>query len=206
MVQIQQLRNDSSKPSTLVYNKCAPFQVPIASRPKSHSRPGVLDGDRGRARRHRSQHTAVLLHVDDGRAGRALRAAGKAGGHAGERDRSPVGEGDEGVAFGEVLDDPLRVLLAERGLAGERVRHRLAGGVVDERRGATRQGSRDDRGGDRVAGAEAEPGEVVREVREPLEPGWCSQQAMNGSAMSTSVAEGYLGKEAYRRTKSGTRR
>ena len=57
------------------------------------------------------------------------------------------------------------------------MRHLLAGRVVDERRGAARERGRDDGRGDRVAGVEGEPGEVVREVREPLEPGYGSRQA-----------------------------
>ena len=135
------------------------------------SRASVGDSDRGRAGGDGGQNTAVLLHVDDGRARGGGRAARGASRHTSEGDGAPVGEGDEASALREVLDDPLRVLLAERGLAGERVRDRLAGGVVDDRRrpaGARRRGHGH---GDRVSGADRDAREVVRKVGEPLEPG-----------------------------------
>ena len=132
---------------------------------------GVSDGDGVAAGRDGGQDTAVLLEVDDIRAGGADRAAGGARGRAGERNGAPVGERDEPAVLLEVLDDPLRVLLAERGLAAEAVRDLLAGGVVDERRGAARRGSCGDGRGDRVAGADFEAREVVSVVGVPLVPG-----------------------------------
>ena len=149
---------------------CYPVSVALVHE-YDPSRAGVGDRDRGRAGGDGGQNTAVLLHVDDGRARGGGRAARRASRHTSEGDGAPVGEGDEASALREVLDDPLRVLLAERGLAGERVRDRLPGGVVDDRRrpaGARRRGHGH---GDRVSGADRDAREVVRKVGEPLEPG-----------------------------------
>ena len=132
---------------------------------------GVGDGDRAAAGRDRSEDLVVLLDVNERRAGRADgRAADGARRRAGEGDGAEVGEGNEGAALLEVLDDPLRVVLAERGLAGEGVRDGLPGRLVGDRRRAARLGSRGDRDGHSVAGGEADTGEVVGVVRVPLVP------------------------------------
>ena len=137
---------------------------------------GVRDLDLGAGDSDIRQHTAALLHVDDRRARGARRAAREPGGRAGERDGAPVSEGDELATLLVVLDDPLRVLLAQRGLAGEGVRDRLAGAVVHERRRARRGRGRGDGRGDRVAGADVEAGEVGGASGVPLEPGYYGAQ------------------------------
>ena len=157
-----------------------PFQFP-RSKPKvpiyttlrveGGVRSNVRDGDRARRGRDGGQDLAVLLNVDERRArgpdgGAAVRGRGRAG----ERDAPEVGERHEAAARGEVLDDPLRVVLAERGLARERVRDGLACGLVRDRRRAARLGRRGHGHLDGVARGEADAREVVRVVRVPLVP------------------------------------
>ena len=180
-----------------------PFQFP-RSKPKvpiyttlrveGGVRSNVRDGDRARRGRDGGQDLAVLLNVDERRArgpdgGAAVRGRGRAG----ERDAPEVGERHEAAARGEVLDDPLRVVLAERGLARERVRHGLAGRLVRDRRLAGRLRRRGHGHLDRVARLEADAGEVVRPGGEPLVPGWERENEMISGQVGHEK-----GKEAYR--------
>ena len=71
----------------------------------------------------------------------------------------------------EVLNDPLGVVLAERGLAGEGVRDGRALRVVLDRGSAASLGSGRHGGGDGVPGREADTREVVGVVGVPLIPG-----------------------------------
>ena len=143
----------------------------LAQRPSSRS-PDVLDGDRAGADGARGEDLVVLADVDEARARGADGAAARARLRAREGDLAEVGEGDEAVVGREVLDDPLRVVLAERGLARERVRDGLAGRLVRDRRLAGRLRGRGHGHLNRVARLEADAREVVRVVGVPLEPGW----------------------------------
>ena len=134
------------------------------------SRAGVLDGDGGAARGRGGEHAPVLLHVDDRRARGGRRTAPRARGRARERDGAEVGERHEPAALLEVLDDPLRVLLAERRLARERVRDRLARRAVLERRRARGERRCRDCHSDLVARGERDAAEVDGGRREPFEP------------------------------------
>ena len=149
----------------------------------------VLDGDGAAADGDGGEDLAALLDVDGGRAGGADGGAARGRrGRRGEDDGAEVGEGHERGALLEVLDDPLRVVLAERRLAGERVRDGLALGLVRDRRRAARLGRRGDRHGDDVARGEADAGEVVRVVGVPLIPSCAAEMAR--SAEGVAVAEG----------------
>lgn len=142
--------------------------------------PGVRNRDGVRRDRAGGEHLAALFDVDERRARRADgRAAARRRRRAGEGDGAKVGEGDERAAGLEVLDDPLRVVLAERRLARERVRHGLALRLVRDRRRAAGLRGRCDGHGDGVARGEGDTGEVVRVVGVPLVPG-CQCQAQSG--------------------------
>ena len=132
----------------------------------------VGDSDARARRRHTRQSLAVLLDVEDVRARGANGAARGPGGCTGEGDRAEVSKGHERVALLEVLDDPLRVLLAERAGRGDRLRHALAVAVVRDDRRAVGGGGCGDGQSDAVAGAEADAGEVVGVVGVPLVPCW----------------------------------
>ena len=93
-------------------------------------------------------------------------------GRAGELNLSEVCERHELAAGREVLDDPLRVLLAEGRLTRERVRDGLARRVVRDRRLAGRLRGGSDGHLDLVAGLKADAGEVVRRRGEPFVPCW----------------------------------
>ena len=100
-------------------------------------------------------------------------------GRAGELDLAEVGERHE-AARGEVLDNPLRVELTERGLARERVRDGLSGRLVRDRRRAARLRGGGDGHLDRVADLEADAREVVGTSGEPLVPCWRAKQVISG--------------------------
>ena len=88
-----------------------------------------------------------------------------------EGDGAKVGEGDERAALLVVLDDPLRVLLAQRRAGRDRLGHGLAlGHVLDDCR-ARRGAARGDRELDGIAARERDAREVVRVVGVPLVPG-----------------------------------
>ena len=135
------------------------------------TRLNIGDGDGAARGGDGGQHGAALLDVDEGGARGADGAARGARGRAGELDGAEVGEGHEGAALLEVLDDPLGVVLAERGLAGERVRDGLARAHVRDLRRAAGLGRRGDGDGDGVAGGEGDAREVVGVVGVPLVPG-----------------------------------
>ena len=121
--------------------------------------------------RHRRDELVVLHDIDELRARRAnRRPAHGAGRGARERDAPEVREGHEAIGGAEVLDDPLRIVLAQRGLSREAVRDRLARRLVRDLRRAARGGGSGDGDGDGVARGEADPGEVVRVVGVPLVP------------------------------------
>ena len=133
----------------------------------------VRDSNRVAPDRGGGEDLVVLLDVDDGRTTRTdARTADSAGGGAREGDSAEVGEGHESAVRAEVLYDPLRVVLAQRGLARECVRDRLAVGVVGDLDGAARRRGGGDADGDLVPRGEADAGEVVRVVGEPLVPRW----------------------------------
>ena len=74
------------------------------------------------------------------------------------------------VVLLEVLNDPLGIVLAKRGLAGERVCDRLSLRVVFDCGRAACFGGCLHSGSHGVAGREANPREVVHIVRVPLVP------------------------------------
>ena len=81
--------------------------------------------------RDRREDRVILYDIDELRARRTdSRAAGGARGGPGKRDAPEVRKRHEPVGCAEVLHDPLRVVLAQRGLARERVRDRLARRLV----------------------------------------------------------------------------
>ena len=114
----------------------------------------------------------MLRDLDDRR---LARADGRPVVHRRERARKvdgrEVGERDEVAADGEVLNDPLSVVLAERGLTREGVRDGRALRVVLDRGSAASLGSGRHGGGDGVPGREADPREIVGVVGVPLIPG-----------------------------------
>ena len=87
-----------------------------------------------------------------------------------ELDRAEVHKRHVRVAASEVLDDPLRFMQTQLGLAGERVGHGLARRLVRDRRCAGRLRRRSDGHRDLVASFEADVREEVRVVWPPLEP------------------------------------
>lgn len=119
------------------------------------------------------QDVAVrVLDVNDGTAVRGNGASGARGGGIGEGDRAEVGEGNEAGTRLKVLDDPLRVGLAEGGgRAAEGVGDLLAGGQVLEGGNARGLGGGVHLHVDRVTLADGEVGERVRVVGDPLVPG-----------------------------------
>lgn len=153
----------------------AVFQSRVRSSRSSQSsipHSSVLNDDLGRGDRRGGEHITVLLDVDECRARRAL-GAGAGGCHGvGERDGAKVGERDKPPILLIVLDDPLGVLLAEGVGGGEALCHGLASrDVLDDGRAASRARRGDSRL-DRVASADADPGEVISVVRVPFVPGY----------------------------------
>ena len=83
-----------------------------------------------------------------------------------ERDRQML------TVLLEVLDNPLGVLLAERGRRRDLLREGLALGAVRDDGRASLGRSRDDGHGGRVAGVKDDAGEVVGVVRIPYVLRW----------------------------------
>ena len=134
--------------------------------------PRVGAGDRGRGGRAGGEDLVALLDVDDSSAGRANRAGRRGRGRAGEGDSAEVSEGNEAAVGLEVLNDPLGIVLAERGLAGEGVGDGRALRVVLDGGSAAGLGGGLHGGGDGVASREADAREVVGVVGVPLIPGY----------------------------------
>ena len=136
------------------------------------TRLNIGDGDGAARGGDGGQHGAALLDVDEGGARGADGAARGARGRAGELDGAEVGEGHEGAALLEVLDDPLRVLLAELRARRERLADGLAAGDVLDDGGTGRGG----RGGDGelnlITSADGEVREVGGEVGVVLVPSY----------------------------------
>lgn len=132
----------------------------------------VGDGDAVAAGRCRGQDLAVLLDVNDGSASGADCATGCGRRCASELDGAEVGEGHKRVTLLEVLDNPLRVLLAEPRARRERLADGLAAGDVLDDGGAGRGG----RGGDGelnlITSADGDAREVGSEVGEVLVPSY----------------------------------
>lgn len=142
----------------------SPIPCALASHTTEHL--NVANSHRRAPNRHRRQHLPTLLHINRRRAPRPNTTP-----VARERHRPEIRKRDHGVAALKVPDDPLRVLLAERGGRGEGRGDGLAlGGVGDDGGPGGRA-----RGGhgqcDGVARAEGDAGEGVGVVRVPLVPG-----------------------------------
>ena len=147
---------------------------------KEHST-DIRDSDGASSGRSLSDDGLVMHHINEGRArGADSLALERSRRGVGELDLAKVGERHELAPHLEVLDDPLRVLLAQRLLAHERVRDGLAGRLVRDRRlaGRLRRGHAHC---DIVPGLEADAGEVVRGGGEPFVPSWRTE-FMSGSA------------------------
>ena len=179
------------------FNVCSPQTSACPAKAPSliaaRSLAGVGDGDGLVARRDLGDDLVALDDVDLLRVlGADLLVARRRRGRVGEGDLAEVGEGDEPPRR-EVLDDPLRVVLAQRGLARERVRDDLARAVVPDPRLAGRLRERGHGHRDGVAGLERDAGEVVRPGGEPLVPGWERENEMISGQVGHEK-----GKEAYR--------
>jgi hypothetical protein len=144
---------------------------PSRSTKYRRARSDVLDDDRAaRDGRLRGGRAALVDHVDRVRARRRHAPRALARRRARERDSAEVRHRHQRRALLEVLDDPLRVLLAQRGSGRDRLGHALARRVVLDHGRARLGRRRSDGDGDRVAGGEGDAGEVVGVVGVPLVP------------------------------------
>ncbi len=75
------------------------------------------DGDGGAASNgDTGEDDGVLLHVDDGGTGQSNRRRSRRSAGARECDATKVGEGHQGAAFLEVLNDPFGILSSKGSL------------------------------------------------------------------------------------------
>lgn len=130
----------------------------------------VTDGDRRPRDAHGGENRAVLLNINHSRACCGHRAGGSLRKRIGDLDRPKVGERRRPIARLEVLDNPLRVRLAQRRSRIDSLGYmETLGEVRDERRAGCRaRRNHCERHG--VARSEDDILEVVRNVREPLIP------------------------------------
>jgi hypothetical protein len=107
----------------------------------------------------------------------------------GERDLGEVRERDDAVVTADVLDDPLRVLLAQRRLVRERPRRRLlrARALVHDRRGPAGRPVRGDDDVHEVAALDGEVGKVGRRIRPPFVPRCYSLSICNMIALKRKL-------------------
>ena len=135
----------------------------------------------------------VLLNVDDGGASNALGGAVGDVRSTGEGDGTEVGESDETAARFEVLHNPFGVLVAQVAvfaLVGERVGDGLARAVIHDGRRAGGLAGRLDGGGDLVAGAHLEAGELDGVVGVPLVPGGVLSLAAGNNTRNAGLKDG----------------
>ena len=124
------------------------------------------------AGRNAREDGAALLDVDESSTVGGESGARESGGNSvGEGDSAEVGESDERAAFLEVLNDPLRVLLAKTGGGWEGLRHGLSVGLVLDHSSSRLGSRRGDGDCDSVSGVDADAGEVDGSGGKPFEPG-----------------------------------
>ena len=82
-----------------------------------------------------------------------------------------INERDQLAANCIVLDDPLRILLAERRLPAEGMKYFLARGIVDDYCRAAGERRSGDNDGDGISLPYGDASEVVCVIRVPLVPG-----------------------------------
>lgn len=137
--------------------------------------------------RGRSQNPAVLLDINDLSTGRTNSLAILDGLSIGESDSAKVGERNKSTVLLKVLDDPLRVGLAQsaRSTAIEGVGHRLASREVLNRGGASGSGGGVHRDIDHISSRDGHSVEGVGILRVPLVPGGERRNAVLNTEVDT---------------------
>lgn len=153
---------------------------------------GIADSNTAAASRRLGQDLTALLDIHDSRARWANSRAARDSLGIGERHSSEVGEGNQGAAALEVLNNPLSVGLAEISIidTGELVGDRCARSEVfdDSRAGVLGLSSHSEL--DHISSGDGDAGEIVGIIRVPLVPGIVGNLASLDAEINSSLEDG----------------